>query len=295
LRPRVVAPLAALILASAVWALDEPKDKDKSDKPDKPPSAAEKLKDLQKEVQKARSEILGKRSKAKTEEEKDELLQQYFAAPNAFAGKFVDLAKAEPKDPVALQALLFVVTQAAGSPQAMTAADLIVTDHIADTKILYGQLPMLARSPSPVPEKVLRGLMSNAEGDDHGKVSFALAQLLKEQVGVVRELKDASPDDVKQMTSRLGEAGVKTLQAADPDKIEAEAATLFEAVIEKHADVKFGNRTLGSQAKPDLHELRHLAVGKPAPVIEAEDIDGTKFKLSDYRGKVVLLDFWGHW
>ena len=38
-----------------------------------------------------------------------------------------------------------------------------------------------------------------------------------------------------------------------------------------------------------------LAVGKPAPEIEGEDIDGMAFKLSDYRGKVVLLDFWGNW
>jgi len=36
-------------------------------------------------------------------------------------------------------------------------------------------------------------------------------------------------------------------------------------------------------------------VGQAAPEIESEDLDGQKFKLSDYRGKVVLLDFWGHW
>ena len=36
-------------------------------------------------------------------------------------------------------------------------------------------------------------------------------------------------------------------------------------------------------------------VGKLAPEIEGEDVDGVPFKLSDYRGKVVLLDFWGHW
>jgi len=38
-----------------------------------------------------------------------------------------------------------------------------------------------------------------------------------------------------------------------------------------------------------------LAVGKVAPEIDGEDVDGVTFKLSDYRGKVVLLDFWGHW
>ncbi len=38
-----------------------------------------------------------------------------------------------------------------------------------------------------------------------------------------------------------------------------------------------------------------LEVGNLAPEIEGEDIDGVKFKLSDYRGKVVLLDFWAGW
>jgi hypothetical protein len=36
-------------------------------------------------------------------------------------------------------------------------------------------------------------------------------------------------------------------------------------------------------------------IGNLAPEIEGEDIDGQRFKLSDYRGKVVVLDFWGHW
>lgn len=36
-------------------------------------------------------------------------------------------------------------------------------------------------------------------------------------------------------------------------------------------------------------------VGNQAPEITGEDIDGVAFKLSDYRGKVVVLDFWGDW
>jgi len=41
-----------------------------------------------------------------------------------------------------------------------------------------------------------------------------------------------------------------------------------------------------------LNELRHLAIGKVAPDIVGPDQDGVRFKLSDYRGKVVLLYFW---
>jgi hypothetical protein len=43
------------------------------------------------------------------------------------------------------------------------------------------------------------------------------------------------------------------------------------------------------------HSPASLRLGQPAPEIEGEDLDGQIFKLSDYRGKVVLLDFWGHW
>ena len=35
-----------------------------------------------------------------------------------------------------------------------------------------------------------------------------------------------------------------------------------------------------------------VQVGNIAPEMDGEDADGVPLKLSDYRGKVVLLDFW---
>jgi hypothetical protein len=35
--------------------------------------------------------------------------------------------------------------------------------------------------------------------------------------------------------------------------------------------------------------------GRAAPEIQGKDADGVAFALSDYRGKVVMLDFWGNW
>ena len=43
------------------------------------------------------------------------------------------------------------------------------------------------------------------------------------------------------------------------------------------------------------YKVTHLVVGCEAPEIEGFDQDGKKFRLSDYRGKVVLLPFWGIW
>jgi cytochrome oxidase Cu insertion factor (SCO1/SenC/PrrC family) len=53
------------------------------------------------------------------------------------------------------------------------------------------------------------------------------------------------------------------------------------------------NRTSAPSSKPVTTGV--VAVGQPAPEISGEDIDGVPFKLSDYRGKVVMLDFWGNW
>ena len=40
--------------------------------------------------------------------------------------------------------------------------------------------------------------------------------------------------------------------------------------------------------------MRHLNVGQN-PEIEGADVAGMRFKLSDFRGKVVLLVFSGEW
>ena len=36
-------------------------------------------------------------------------------------------------------------------------------------------------------------------------------------------------------------------------------------------------------------------IGKPAPDFELSLLDGTKFKLSDHKDKIVVLDFWATW
>lgn len=50
--------------------------------------------------------------------------------------------------------------------------------------------------------------------------------------------------------------------------------------------------TSGRHAEGRLFEEEHLQVGCKAPEILGTTLDGKPFKLSDYRGKVVVLEFW---
>ncbi len=44
-----------------------------------------------------------------------------------------------------------------------------------------------------------------------------------------------------------------------------------------------------------MDEPEGIAVGEPAPEWSLEDPEGNDFALSDYRGKVVVMDFWATW
>ena len=50
-----------------------------------------------------------------------------------------------------------------------------------------------------------------------------------------------------------------------------------------------------SQQQAPVTPVVALAPAPPVPEIDGDDLDGTRFTLSDHRGKVVLLTFWGHW
>jgi hypothetical protein len=128
----------------------------------------------------------------------------------------------------------------------------------------------LAFSSDKGSETLLRKLAEHDKNEVKGVAILSLAQVLKQQAE---------------------EKAEKDPKAAD--QIRKEAEKLFEAALEKYGDMKSGFRgTVGEMAKRELYEIRHLAVGKPAPEVEGEDQDAKKFKLSDYKGKVVLLDFW---
>ncbi len=58
---------------------------------------------------------------------------------------------------------------------------------------------------------------------------------------------------------------------------------------------KAARAKLAEHARAELNEIRNLDVGKLAREIIGSDLDGQLFKLSDYRGKVVLVTFWAGW
>jgi len=79
-----------------------------------------------------------------------------------------------------------------------------------------------------------------------------------------------------------------------PDtELERRSQGYFKNVARDYADVVPASELQAGVAAPAKPHV--IEIGQPAPEIVGKDVDGQTFKLSDYRGKVVLLDFWGHW
>ena len=67
------------------------------------------------------------------------------------------------------------------------------------------------------------------------------------------------------------------------------AREVYSALLSKFAD----SPNLKQKVQGELKRLDK--VGKPSPPIASEDIKGRPFRLADYRGKFVLVDFWATW
>ncbi len=135
-------------------------------------------------------------------------------------------------------------------------------------------------------------LQQNEHRDVRGHACLALAHFLSNRWQRLDLIKQ-QPELAKQFEDLFGTEYLQGLQRQDRSEATREAEVLFEQAAEKYGDVKISDGgTVAEKAKAELFEIRHLVVGKEAPDIEGEDQDGNRFKLSDYRGKVVLLDFW---
>lgn len=75
----------------------------------------------------------------------------------------------------------------------------------------------------------------------------------------------------------------------------AEHEALTQKIISEYPDLTIGNRKIAKSIKAEKEAAVKFAIGNPAPEIIGKDVDGAEMKLSDYKGQVVVLDFWGDW
>jgi len=59
--------------------------------------------------------------------------------------------------------------------------------------------------------------------------------------------------------------------------------------------LKYKNHPLAKPIQDYVDKVKVTSAGTPATAFERKDKDGKMIRLADYKGKTVLLDFWGSW
>lgn len=266
---------------------------------DQPATPAEQYEALLKDFGRASSGVV------RSDEERMKFVGHTFKLRNGLARKFVELAEKYPKDPVAVDALLQAVWQVntvpwpvelVGRDDARSRAfALLERDHLRSDKLGPACL-RLSFGFCEEYETFLRAVLEkNPHRDVRALACLSLAHFLSGRLQRL-DLVSGRPQLTKEFEDLYGKAYLAELRRQDRAVATREAEAFFEQAARDYGDVKTPDGgTVGEKAGAELFEMRHLVVGKEAPDIAGEDQDGRKFKLSDYRGKVVLLDFWGEY
>ncbi len=114
-----------------------------------------------------------------------------------------------------------------------------------------------------------------------------------ETIEALRAIVADTPHDPVRADALFALGGV--LLDSNTPQGKTEGRECLEAILADYGDLAYRGSTYAQAAAGYLYELDHLQIGMVAPDFETVDENGAKWKLSDYRGKVVVVDFWGYW
>ncbi len=218
---------------------------------------------LQKQFSDAQNAFSELYQKATTDDERKKLIETKYPKSDEYATKAIAIADAAKGQEIAASALVWALELSQDPKTSATIIDTLIADYIASESL--GDASMVVYGPPA--DKLCDALIAKSPHDSvKGKATFRKAEGLKEQ------------------SENTGDA---TLQK--------QAIDLYNDVIENYSGIKSPMGRLGDIARKAVYELENLGIGSVCPEISGSDVDGVKFSLADYKGKVVMLDFWGFW
>lgn len=219
-----------------------------------------------------------------------------------------DLAAREPASEESLEMFKWIVTNRFVRSEPFTndawKAVAFIRDYHADDPGIARVCKYLGaywEPDCPPAVELLQAAQKNPDREVRAQATMGLGRLKKKQAGTLTYFQNAPPGN-----ARFEKTRARFLAGTDQNtvpRLTAEEEALFGSVLTNYADCPTQQptntwavkATLGEAATAELYELQHLSLGSVAPEISGEDIDGQPLKLSDYRGKVVVLSFWAAW
>ena len=153
--------------------------------------------------------------------------------------------------------------------------------------------PRLLAASTNDPTVELKALVAKIKADIHaGKTTeSALADDLKQFDVLLAEHKGEKTDAVAEILYMKATLYSEVFQdTARADALMKQLKTEFQST---HLVAALEQQQAAEAAAKKIQDS--LAVGTPYPDFKVQDADGKPLALADYKGKVVLIDFWATW
>jgi len=241
----------------------------------------------------------------KTVAEKQAVYKLNVAKVQSVNRQLFDLAMHQPQTNAAEQALIWIVTHNSFEREADKAWELLARDYARSDRlrqVLSRRLELYWASQA-VEDLLRRALDQNPYREIRGLACFWLAEVLRYRATILRLWAFQSSRQTEMWRQRFAQQDFDRVAKQDPKSLEAEAARLHERLITEFPIVENNDSStkpmplvlgkaaihLSDVAKVHLDDLKRLSVGKTAPEIDGVDLEGKPMKLTDYRGRIVVL------
>ena len=219
-----------------------------------------------------------------------QILAQHNPIPQ-FVQDMISLSMQHPQTQTAVDAMLAAVARSQGEQKVIAMDHLL--QHFADRLKLKKMVDQFLKEiPSPETESYILKIIQSAPNPETKAYAMLGYSNYVDQIQPFCNALRANP----RLSRRLPQSQMDYINTPRTNQQKEMRESVLQTLIEKYSDLVYrGRKTFGEVASAELYELQNLSVGKTAPDLVGNDMDGMEFRLSDYRGKVVMLDFWGHW
>jgi RNA polymerase sigma factor (sigma-70 family) len=234
--------------------------------------------------------------------------------------KLLNLIEQDPRDPESRRAMTWLVdeywvsgTEGPLIEELIPSVDVLLRHYADEPRIAFRVLARPSTFPTRLDDRLTAPLAAAARRRDvKGLALMALGEYLEGKARMTLRVQasggryhvDIAPGQTTE-TPLYDEAYEKVLRESDAVALFAEAEAVFARVVAEFADVMQPMKCpedegfmtwippgkLGDLAGEHLATLRAVAIGRPAPDLTWTGASGRATRLSDLRGKVVLLSF----
>lgn len=190
--------------------------------------------------------------------------------------------------------LHWIVKGGNNSKSAHKATDLLIAHH-ASSPASIRKLLSYAINPTGCTPKLFAGFECASPGEEEHWIVLASSAIHEKSLLFIADELLASSNEASQYRTRLGSELATHLVKRDPNKIEAQLMADFRDLAKQYGDKTIGGMSIKELAEGSIFALQNLRLGKVAKGLSGKTLGGNTVKIENFRGKILLIDFWATW